>query len=280
VSGVGNKIRLLITDFDGTIKPRLGPVAAEDNQALKAMGQGGLVRVVATGRSLVSFLRDWTPEIELDYLIYSSGLALCRWTPTGPGEHLFVKAFSPEERKLAVEIALALGFGFIAFKAPPQSHSFYYLDPSRGPRSPGFQARLDQFPFDAEPWPGAIPGDSLSQVLVMAPATEFPALSDRVAAQAPSLSVTRSASPYEDERVWLEIFPGQVTKGAAAQALADLLGFQPAEAAAVGNDFNDESLLAWAGRAFAVAEAPQELLERFEPLKPTGVLAQVWRAIA
>jgi hypothetical protein len=218
--------------------------------------------------------------LELDYLIYSSGLALCRWTPQGPGEHLFVKAFTPAEQVLGLSASLALEWGFLAFKAPPDSHAFYYLDPPRGPRSAGFQARLEQFKSVASPWPGFNPPEPLSQFLIMAPAEEFPALRTRFADLAPGLSITQSSSPYEDDCVWLEVFPGGVSKGSASQALVELLGWGPESAAAVGNDFNDEDLLAWAGRSFAVPGAPAELLARFEPLPGPGcVLARLWRAL-
>jgi hydroxymethylpyrimidine pyrophosphatase-like HAD family hydrolase len=272
--------RLVITDFDGTIKSRFDPVAERDCQALKEMGQAGLVRVVATGRSLVSFQRDWNPKMELDYLIYSSGLGLCRWTPTGPGEHIFGKIFNQEEQKLALAGSLALGWGFIAFKAPPNSHAFYYFDPPRSERTAGFEARLAQFKESSEPWPGHDPGVPLAQFLIMAPALGFAELRDRFQALASGLSVTQSSSPYEDDSQWLEIFPAGVSKGAASQALVELLGFDSSQAVAVGNDYNDEDLLAWAGRSFVVNNAPADLLAKFEPIKGGGsALAEVWRLI-
>ncbi|MDR0548887.1 MAG: Cof-type HAD-IIB family hydrolase [Deltaproteobacteria bacterium] len=274
------KIGLLITDFDGTIKPLVGPVPQVEAAALKTLGQLKVVRAVATGRSLESFRLDWSPDLELDYLIYSSGLALCRFGRTGPLEHLFLKAFAPSESSLALDIALALGWGFVAFKAPPNSHHFYYLDPLNCPPSPGQVARVNRFQEVATPWPGYKPHEPLSQVLIMAPAEEFPQLKDRFQSLAPNLSITLSSSPYGDGRIWLEVFPGGVTKGSASAALADLLGLTAQETVAVGNDYNDENLLAWAGRGFVVADAPLELRRRFSPLKDDlGVLSQVMAAL-
>jgi hydroxymethylpyrimidine pyrophosphatase-like HAD family hydrolase len=245
------------------------------------MGKAGLIRVVATGRSLVSFLKDWDPDMELDYLIYSSGLALCRWTPEGPGEHIFLSAFSPFERDLALEIAAALNQGFVAFWAPPESHGFYYLDPPNGLRSPGFAARLATYSQVAIPWAAYDGHRPLSQVLVMALASDFPAIKEKVAPYANRLSITQSTSPYGDNRLWLEIFPFGITKSSAAQRLVELIGLTASQAAAVGNDFNDENLLAWAGRGFAVPGSPAELLAQFENLKgPGGVLERVFRAIS
>jgi hydroxymethylpyrimidine pyrophosphatase-like HAD family hydrolase len=219
--------------------------------------------------------------MELDYLIYSSGLGLCHWTPDGPGEHIFAKTFTPSEQKLATQVALALDWGFIAFLAPPNSHSFYYFDPPHSPRTPGFQARLDQFSSVATPWSKVDPEVALAQILIMAPALGFSQLRDRFQALAPDLSLTQSSSPYGDNSQWLEIFPAGVSKGSASQALVERLGWDSQRAVAVGNDFNDEDLLAWAGRGFVVANAPSELLAKFEALAVgDSALAQVWRAIS
>jgi hydroxymethylpyrimidine pyrophosphatase-like HAD family hydrolase len=274
------KFRLLITDYDGTLKPHLGPVAPENCRIMKKMGQLGLIRAVATGRSLGSFVRDWQPEMELDYLIYSSGMALCRWTAQGPGDHIFLKAFPQEEQKLALKAALTLKMGFFAFWAPPDSHCFYYYDPPHTPRSRGFSARLEQFKAVASPWPGDEAPEPLSQFLIMVKSRDIVDYKNTLTQIAPTLSITQSTSPYDDDCIWLEVFPPGVTKSSGSQALIELLNIGTHETAALGNDFNDLDLLNWAGRSFVVPQSPPALLDRFEVLTGSEpILKQVWSAI-
>ncbi|MDR1396081.1 MAG: Cof-type HAD-IIB family hydrolase [Deltaproteobacteria bacterium] len=272
--------RLFISDFDGTLKSHLGQVDPEDCRIMRAMGKRGIVRAVATGRSLFSFMRDWPADLELDYLIYSSGMALCRWTPSGPGEHVFVRSFPPDEQALALAAAWALEEGLLAFLAPPESHHFYFRPPPPAKNSAGFEARLKQFRAYARPWPEGPLTEPLSQLLFMIRQPEVPAARQHFQKLAPGLSLTRSASPYADSCQWLEVFPAGVSKRSAAEVLAELAGCRAEETAALGNDFNDEELLAWAGRSFTVPGAPAELSARFEELPGPGpILAKVWQAL-
>jgi hydroxymethylpyrimidine pyrophosphatase-like HAD family hydrolase len=62
-----------------------------------------------------------------------------------------------------------------------------------------------------------------------------------------------------DAALWLEIFPPGVSKGSAARSLARSLGFVPADCLAIGNDYNDLDLLAWAGQAYLTADAAEPL---------------------
>ncbi len=63
--------------------------------------------------------------------------------------------------------------------------------------------------------------------------------------------------------MWIEIFPENVSKGQTTAWLAEMYGLGPDNSLAVGNDFNDEDLLEWTRNAFVVANAPQELRQKF-----------------
>ena len=284
---------VFFTDFDGTIKPegdaRISP---DDLRALSDMKAAGWTRAVATGRSLFGFAKAWQPGLELDWLIFSSGAGLCAWSPMGPGPMLSGRLFSPAEAEAAVKAALALGYGFFAYAAPPDNHHFHYHMP-QGPPA-GFLKRLDIFQAQSRLWPTdgleRLQGGETSlaggQMLIMTPEAE----ADRAEAEfrrlAPGLSVVRASSPFGDGCLWLEIFPPQVSKGRAAADLARRLGLDPALCAAAGNDYNDRDLLDWAGRPFITADAPAELRgpadrPRYGIIPPAGNggLAEAWRQI-
>ena len=71
--------------------------------------------------------------------------------------------------------------------------------------------------------------------------------------------MVRTTSPLDGESVWIEIFPNHVSKGTTAAWLAERLGIEPYDTAAVGNDYNDLDLLGWAHRSYVVENAPEDL---------------------
>jgi hydroxymethylpyrimidine pyrophosphatase-like HAD family hydrolase len=262
-------------DFDGTLKPFNAPVSYADISALKELKELGATRVVATGRSVQGFARDWAPALDIDYLISSSGLATSRFGPEGPGEILRSYAFTAAEANLAINIAVDLKFGFFLSLPPPQTHIFYYSPPILDP-PPCFQARVSQYGLADSLWDGSREGP-FGLVLIMTFPEDAPLAESYYRSFAPELSFVKSSSPYGDPAMWLEIYPPGVGKGPAAAALAESLGLGPADAVALGNDYNDESLLKWAQYPFLVESAPQSMLDLFErrlPPPPQGPLAR------
>ncbi|MDR2613025.1 MAG: HAD hydrolase family protein [Deltaproteobacteria bacterium] len=256
-------------DFDGTLKPFGGAVSPEDTETLDLLGRAGAVRAVATGRSISVFERDREPAFHIDYLISSSGLATSRYGPEGPGELIRSRSFTGEETRLAVELALRTGLGLVLALAPPENHRFLFRPPSSGPPLPGFAARVRNAGDDARPWDGR-PEGSFAQLIAMG---EPAFIRETMAAfnrEAPGLSTVLSSSPYLDGSLWLEVFPAGVSKGLAAAELAASLGLGPGDAVALGNDYNDEDLLRWAGRAYVSSEAPEELRSLFPNMPPAG----------
>lgn len=270
---------LWLTDFDGTINPEgADPVALMDKEALKRLKDLGWFRAVVTGRSLFGFVKAWEPGLELDVLIFSSGVGVCGWDLMGPGPLLSVRTFEKEEALNALKAALGLGYGFFAYQTPPDNHHFYYHRPAEPPA--GFTRRLEIFDVQKRKWSDdyfqAESPPPLCQIMIMVPA----ASADRAEADfhhlAPGLSVVRSTSPFGDGCLWLEIYPPGVEKGRAAAALAARLNLDPASCVALGNDYNDQSMLDWAGRAFITANAPQELLNRYQVMPPAGCGGLAW----
>jgi hydroxymethylpyrimidine pyrophosphatase-like HAD family hydrolase len=268
---------LWLMEFDGAIKPSgSGPVSSADGETLVRLGGEGWFRAAATGRSLFAFAAAWDDGLELDGLIFSSGAAACLWGPGGPGRLLFSTVMAPEAAHRAALAARALGFGFFAYHAPPDSHHFHYLRPAGGRAPAGFDKRLDMFAGQSSPWPEAWfenwpPRHGVSQFLIMAPLDEIDGVEAEFERLAPGLSLIRSSSPFDDGVIWLEVFAPGVSKGSAAARLAEKLGLENLPSVALGNDYNDLDLLAWADRAFVVADAAPSLLRLYpDHIAPAG----------
>jgi hydroxymethylpyrimidine pyrophosphatase-like HAD family hydrolase len=260
--------KMILTDFDGTIKPSKAPVAESDLAALSELGRLGAVRAVATGRSLYAFARDWDPRMELDYLIYSSGLGACRWGPKGAGEALFSHRFDQALAQRALDACLSIKRGFYAFQPPPDCHRHVYHPPEGHPPTKGFLRRLEIYREFATPYDGG-PLGPRGQFLITAPRGEMGEVREEFERLSPGLSLIYSTSPLGDDALWLEIFPPGVSKGAAAKKLAGSLGLDPGDCLAIGNDYNDLDLLAWAGRSYLTADAP-EALRGLHPSAPAS----------
>jgi hydroxymethylpyrimidine pyrophosphatase-like HAD family hydrolase len=274
---MGELPAIIFTDFDGTIKPPAGPVAEADIAALAGMGRAGVVRVVATGRSLFAFRRDWDPRLELDYLIFSSGLGVCAWSPAGPGDLIASRRLPDDRTALALAASLELGRGFFAFEPPPGCHRYVFHDPDRFPPTEGYLRRIELYREFGVRYRGD-PLGPRGQFLITAPSAEMPPVRSEFERLCPGLSLLYSTSPLGDKSLWLEIFPPGVSKGAAASDLAGRLGLGPADAAAMGNDFNDLDLLAWASIAFLTADAskPVRHLHPHAPPSAAAPLAWLW----
>ncbi|HDJ32667.1 MAG TPA: HAD-IIB family hydrolase [Bacteroidetes bacterium] len=105
---------------------------------------------------------------------------------------------------------------------------------------------------------------------------------DALAGRFEGVRVIRSTSPISGEWFWMEFFHPRVSKGAAAAWLSDHLGIDRERTLALGNDYNDVEMLEWAGHAYIVEDAPEELkalyrqARRVEEHALTGVMDLYW----
>ena len=102
-----------------------------------------------------------------------------------------------------------------------------------------------------------------SQLLVVEPPDSESVLGS-LRAELSDLHVILATSPLDAASRWLEVFPAEVSKAKAAAWLADRYGIAHAHSFAIGNDYNDVSMLDWAATATVVANAPPDLRARYD----------------
>jgi len=250
---------MLVTDLDGTLLDSRGRLRDEERATLRALGDDGVVRVVATGRNLHSARLVVTPDFPLDYLVFSSGAGIMDW----PAQRLLA-AFSltDAEVALACRCLMALQLDFMLHHAVPENHHFHWY--SHGGSNDDFERRRERYRDYALPWqPGCERGRPVSQLLAIeCPEVDAGEVHGRVAAGLAGLNVVRTTSPLDGRSTWIEIFPAQVSKSAASGWLAARHGLEAGDVLAVGNDWNDCDLLEWAGRSCVVGNAAEELRAR------------------
>jgi hypothetical protein len=250
---------LFITDLDGTLlnADRKLPDAARS--ALLRLGSRGIVRVVATGRSLFSFNTVAAADWPVDFVIFSTGAGVIQ----RPGERI-VRRVSLETAEVctAFELLCALGLDVMVQRPIPDSHVFGFKAQQRF--NPDFERRLSLYRRFVFPLDGDIKGfGPATQLVAIVPPDEGPRALAAARAGLPGFTVIQTTSPLDGRSMWIEIFPAEVSKSRTSAWLAAKLNIPRDRTVAVGNDYNDLDLLAWTRASFVVANAPRDLSARF-----------------
>ena len=250
---------LLAVDLDGTLLRSDHTIGTEDWQALEWCGTQGIVRVAATGRSYFSAQRVLDERTPLDYLVFSCGAGVLRWSDRNL---LHAQMFTPEQAQQIGELLSSLGHAVMVHAAIPDNHIFWYTK-GQDIQNLDLEARVAHY---AEWVRGEVTSAAytapVTQFLVSLQCSEFDfeAFCSRFA---PLAETIRSSSPFLPDYKWLELFPRGVNKGAGVAWLAKTLGIADEQCRVVGNDYNDLSMLERFPQSYVVANAPEALTERF-----------------
>jgi hydroxymethylpyrimidine pyrophosphatase-like HAD family hydrolase len=250
---------IVVSDLDGTLLDSSARLSPRNRSTLQSLGDQGVVRVVATGRSLHSARLVLDDGFPIDYLVFSSGAGVVEWRSQ---RLMLARDMAFEE---AWEIAGLLRdrrLDFMLHHGVPDNHHFFYYH--TGAPNPDFDARCARYEAYAKPWPDAPPSlDRASQLLAIEPRAA-PSQFDDLDAALPAHNVILTTSPLDHASRWIEIFPRTVSKAMASAWLCGELGVDAGRALAVGNDYNDIELLEWAPDRRVVANAPPLLRNRYE----------------
>lgn len=248
----------MVTDLDGTLLSSRRRLADVDRRCLETLGERGVLRIVATGRSLHSARQAMSREWPIDYLVFSSGAGVLDWRSQ---RLLHSISMSPQQVGAAIAALQELRLDFMVHEPIPDNHCFTYWRTEA--TNPDFDGRLARYREFASPWAGSLVPTPKCQLIAIHPDGSA-ALVDEVRRRLRELTCIRTTSPLDGASTWIEIFPPGVSKATGSQWILDQLGDSPGLVVAVGNDHNDEALLAWADRPFVVTNSPPELLARYQ----------------
>lgn len=240
---------IFVTDLDGTLL-RDGRISEADLRAFRSLGDRGIMRVIATGRSLHSAKICLADDFPADYLILSTGNQIVEWSTQEVMRSSFLSG--PE----VLEICHFLhghGLSFMVHEEFPHSHRFEY---HRGHKSVAdFDRRLALYAEHCQEKTGCPDmRRAASQIVVIVDGSDA-AMHDRINRELGNLSVIRATSPLDGRSVWIEIFAANVSKASGIMHLVNHHDLQGAPIAAIGNDHNDRDMLEFAQMPFKVADA-------------------------
>ncbi|SDP54936.1 HAD family hydrolase [Desulforhopalus singaporensis] len=259
-----NSRKLFVTDLDGTLLTDGKVIRKTEIDTLAALQDRDIVTAIATGRSFFSFNKlvaelqqsSDTSPLPVDYVIFSTGAGIMNF----PRRDI-LKSFSlPHGDVVRVCGFLEmLGIDYMVQRPVPQTNHFIYK--SFGGENHDFQTRLGIYGEFATPLTDELllRFGPATQVLAIVPAESGHQAAAKIKGQFPELSVIKATSPLDHTSIWIEIFAPEVNKSTAINWLCENIGLHRRGVCAVGNDYNDEDMLRWAGISFVTENTPSSL---------------------
>jgi hydroxymethylpyrimidine pyrophosphatase-like HAD family hydrolase len=257
-------VRLIAIDVDGTLLSKVGGVVSPRNgRALVAAGQAGVTVAIATGRRTAytaPLLKDFNLRADMP-LITSNGAVL---TTLG-GERLERSVLAPQVARALCTLLRPYGCLVFTFDRPGRAELVLedlrsaegrialWIESNRNAIevvSPLENALEDAEDVADQPIQGMVAGS-----LVAMREAEAAILSSPWSA---FCACVRTEYPARDLAI-LDLLPVGVSKGVALERLAARLGVERAEVMAIGDNWNDLTMLEWAGQAVLMGNAAREL---------------------
>lgn len=247
-------MKAIITDLDGTILPHGENISDITLTTFKKLGEAGICRIIATGRTLFAARKFLPDSFPVDYLIFSSGTGIMRWKDK---KIISAHRLNCNATRHIAAYLWEYNINFTVQQEIPGNHYFYYTDIY--PLHADYRRRVDKFREF-----GTVIHDSgeiltgASQFLLIIDPSQLK-LIEKIKNDLPDFSVVRSTSPFDHRAVWLEIYPSGIHKGSACRELFRLLHLTGEDCGGLGNDYNDVDFLDLCGQAYVVHNAPERL---------------------
>ena len=254
-------IKLVATDLDGTFLRNDKTISRSNLDALHALGDKKIVRVVATGRNLKKVVEVIPRGVPFDYIVFSSGAGVFDWKHQ---KHIVNRNIAPHSSEKLFHHFTKKEYNFSVFDAAPQNHRLWF---HRGKdQCHEFDRYLTFHNSLAEVYPAknGLKGE-FCQFLLIIPEddTHFELLKKEIESQCADIRVIRSSSPVTKGFIWVEVFHRNVSKGEGVNEVCKLLGIHPDQTIGIGNDYNDLDLLHFTANSFLAENAPEQIKEHF-----------------
>ena len=253
-------IRLVAIDMDGTLLPDFSAVVSPRNQnALRKAQQAGIVVAIATGRRQ-AFTAPLLEDVGLRAdtpLITSNGAV----TRSFSGERIDITRLDPAVARGLCGVLRGVGLMvFTLDKATKPDLIVEDMVKVKGRLAKWVESNRPSIE-EVNPIESAL-GDHVDLIQGMAAGTidEMIEAERRLkdCAWAGQFECIRTAYPGNDLSI-LDLLPKSVSKRSALERLALRLGIAQEETMAIGDNWNDEAMLDWAGHGVLMGNATEEL---------------------
>lgn len=249
------KPKAIIIDLDGTLLNDNKQVSKSDLKTLNRIGESGVIRIIATGRSLFSFNEVLNNDFPIDYLIFDAGAGIMNFRTKEIISSHYINA------KDVLKIAIRLDELKIDFQIRdkiPNSHKYSYKKYSQS--NPDFDRVNSIYKSYSK---------ELKNFHNLKDATRFICISEdteivrHIETGFRDFGIIRATSPIDKKSVWMEIYPKNVNKGSSVKWLCNNLNISLKKTIGLGNDYNDIDFLDITGQSFVVDNAPNFLKKKY-----------------
>ena len=251
---------LFVTDLDGTLLTDTGVISEQDIKSLLSLRASGNLVAIATGRSNWSFWKHFTnrslipQKPPVDFVIFSTGAGIMEFPS---GKIISNIQMDPAALGCVLHKLERAALDYMVPAPIPRTRHFSYRRNTKD--NPDFERRLQLYHRTAYPLVELQPIGGATEVLVIVPGIQGEEVWRELGTVLPDFNVIRATSPLDGSSCWIEIFPRNVSKRDAVQYLIDKFSLSEQKVCAVGNDYNDEDLLRWAGQGYLTANGPADL---------------------
>ena len=239
---------LVALDVDGTILHHDGHLSDRVRRSVRDLAEAGAYVMIATGRSVIAtlpVLHDLGLVEDGTYAVCSNGavtIVLDSSTPEGYRLHDVV-TFDP--RPAVATLRAVLPTALIAVEEVGVGFKVSELFPE--PELTGEQRVVSDEELVAHPATRVTFRD------VNGSSADFEQAVETIGLHGVNYAVGFSA--------WLDVAPEGVSKASALEPVRRLVGVEPMDTVAVGDQRNDLEMLRWAALGVAMGQAPQEVVD-------------------
>ncbi|MBF0468538.1 MAG: HAD-IIB family hydrolase [Desulfamplus sp.] len=261
---------MFVTDLDGTLFTDDKRIDNMDLDALEYLGEIGIVRSFATGRSLYSFQKAVEKmgfdrsckDLPVDYVVFSTGAGIMECES---GNIINSYSLNSEDVIRITDYLDTLDLDYMIHRPVPDTPYCIYRQQSES-RNPDFASRIElykDFCTKIDYQEEIREFGQSTEVLAIVPSDCGHRTADMVEQYLADYSVIRATSPLDGRSIWIEVFNRSVSKSKAVSWLAQMLCIERQNVISIGNDYNDLDMLHWAGQGFVVDNAPETFKETF-----------------
>ena len=260
IAALARPVRLVAIDMDGTLLPDFSAVVSERNKrALREAQEAGIFVAIATGRRQ-AFTAPLLADVGLraDTPMITSNGAVTR---SFSGERIDFQHLDPAVARGLCGVLRGVGLMvFTLDKATKPDLIVEDMAMVTGRLAKWVESNRSSIE-EVRPIENAL-GDDVGLIQGMAAGTIAEMIEAerrlKVCEWAGQFECIRTAYPGNDLSI-LDLLPKGVSKRSALERLANRLGIAQAETMAIGDNWNDEAMLDWAGTGVLMGNATEEL---------------------
>ena len=253
--------QIFVTDFDGTLADDNSVVSKNTIESLKRLGDIGVIRVIATGRSLFSLKTVVTEDLPIDYLVFSSGIGIYDWQKQSL---LKENSIGEADTKDVYRFLSENNYDFMVQLPVPDNHFFHHF--SSNNLNSDFHSRISYYESHGVTPIEKCPNRASQFVIICHEEADH---LTKITKQFPHLKIVKATSPIDRKSIWIEILPSNISKATGIEHIRSKYNVDINDVVCIGNDYYDLDMLKYSipQNSYIVANAPQELLGMFIPVE-------------